>query len=381
MLMLFALALGLRVLYPAVFSEHTELSSQHITVDFDYARTIASGFEWIGTPLFPRSPGYPVLLAGFYLAAAKQVWLMLFFQAILGAITVVLAYRIAAQLLGTRAGVVAALWYAFSVNHIRVVGIFHRDILAILLVVLMLYLLTRPFQSVLWGITIGVVYGALIHVHPIYMLFFPVFAVLILFKTRHKILNVQYLFLFTTALIVFSTPWAIRNGIVYGQPFPVGLEATRYLRPARIAVGDGQQLSELERKITTASRSGRIGRNISEFWRVARFKDTVRVSPVTGAPETTPAWSTRHNLVSIATYGVLLPFLIIGVVGTIRSRNRTAIMLVLFLVWYTLVRAYFHGNVRTRMPVDPVIIILAFYGILVLKERFLPRAPQPPTKD
>jgi len=373
MLVLFALALGLRVLYPAIFGEQTALSEEHITTDFTYATTIAHGFEWIGTPESPRSPGYPIVLALFYLAAGKQIWLMIFFQAILGALTVVLVYRVADQILGITAGTLAALWYAFSISHIRATGNFHRDILAVFLIILLLFLLTRPFQRMLFGVITGIVYGALVHVEPMYILLFPVFVVVILFKTRHPILNVQYLFIFAAIAILFCVPWAVRNGIVYGQPIPVGLEAERYLAPARIAAGDDERLAELSGKIVLASKSGRIEQNVVEFWRFARFRDGKVMSARTGEVLTVPAWSLRYNLASIVTYGILLPFFLLGLILALRSRHRTLLLLLFFTVCYAALRAYFNGSVRTRMPVDPLIVITAFYAILWLKQRLRPR--------
>ncbi|MEJ2721580.1 MAG: hypothetical protein P8181_10660, partial [bacterium] len=62
-LLLFAIALGLRVHYAAVLSTQPDLASNVVTSELNYAREISTGFSWITTPYSPRSPGYPVVLA------------------------------------------------------------------------------------------------------------------------------------------------------------------------------------------------------------------------------------------------------------------------------------------------------------------------------
>jgi hypothetical protein len=70
----------------------------------------------------------------------------------------------------------------------------------------------------------------------------------------------------------------------------------------------------------------------------------------------------------------MLPFFIVGIVFAVRNRDRTALMLAVFAVVYFLMRAYLGGNERTRLPIDPLVILLAFYGIAVLVRRFGRRA-------
>ena len=367
MLAIFALAFGMRVLYPVLFGEQTALASGE-TSEFVYAKAIASGFDWLSNPVSPMSPGYPVFLAALYLIGAKQLWIVILLQAALGALTVVLVYRMAVQLLGLSAGVLATLWYALSINHIRAVGELQSDILSAFLLALLMWLLARPFQRMLFGIVTGIVYGVLIHVEPVYLLLLPMFAALVLWKTRHPILNLQYLFLFAATIILFCAPWTLRNNAVYGQPIPISLEAERFLGPARSAANPAQR-SELEAKVATASRTGRIERNVIEFWRFARFKDSSYVSPANGEIHTVPAWSTRYNVLSILTFGVLLPFFAIGVVLAFRTRHRHAVMFVVVVAYYFLVRSYFNGNVRTRMPAEPFIIMVGFFALIWLRER------------
>jgi len=385
LLALFALALGLRVLYGVVLSAQPDVAPVVITPDLNYAREIVSGTSWITTPYSPRSPGYPIVLGSFYFLSASQLWLMAFFQALLGALTVLFVYRIATPILGRALATIAALWFALHVYHMHLSSVFDRDVLAVFLLMLLVFLVVRPLKHMRYGLFAGLVYAALIHVDPQYFLLLPVFAVVILFKTRHGLLNIQYLFLFLSALVVATIPWTIRNSVVYGQPLPVGLEARRFLRPAKIVVTEPERgLADLESKIARASRTRILQENTVEFWRFARFhggelpegfepQDTT----FRGLPKS--AWSVRHNLVSILNYGITLPFFLLGIVFVIRNRNRTGLMLAVITAAYFLMRTYLGGSERTRIPVEPFIIILAFYGLLALVQSI--RSSNPPAQD
>lgn len=379
LLALFAIALGIRVLYGAAEITQAEAVSRTVTREFRYAREIASGVRWISEPLSPRSPGYPAALAVLYLVSAKQTWLVTFLQAALGALTVVMVYRLGRLLLDVPFATLSALWLAFHGRHIHASGVFERDILSVLLLVLAIYLIVKPAPRMRDAVVSGVAYTALVHVDPQFVLLVPVFVVFFLFKTRHRLFNLQYVFVFLGVVLVASLPWMIRNYAVYDQPLPIALEARRYLRPVRLAPAEPQsELSELKARVVRPPRAETIRRNAVEFWRAARFRDDAPASAEAsdepsasqGLRTGVPAWSARHNAASIANYGILLPFFVAGVAASIGRRNRAGLMLASTIAAYFLVRAYFGGSEQARLPVDPLIIILAFYGIEALYRSF-----------
>lgn len=370
-LLLFATALGLRVLYAAALSTQPDFASNVVTSDLNYAREISSGFGWITEPYSPRSPGYPVVLASLYLLSAKQLWLIKFWQAVLGALTVVFVYRMGKLFLPGTLAVIAALWFGLYVHHMHLSTIFQRDILVVFLLVLLVFYLVRPFVKMRYAPIAGLVFAFLFHVDPQFVLLLPVLILIILFKSRHGLINVQYLFLFLTLFIVASVPWTIRDLGVYGQPIPVGLEAERYLRPAKTAVTEpGRGLSTLERKVVSASRADFIEINAVEFWRFARFHPDIPagINPEDPGAQAfiEPAWSLRHNLVTILNFGLVLPFFLVGIVFAVRNRNRETLMLTLIVLAYFFMRSYLGANERIRISVVPFIILVAFYGLMSL---------------
>jgi 4-amino-4-deoxy-L-arabinose transferase-like glycosyltransferase len=382
LLALFAIALGLRVLYGVFLAAHPDIAPPATSSELQHAKEIISGTRWITEPYSPRAPGYPVFLAAIYLVSVKQLWLVTFFQSALGALTVVVVYRLGRSILGGTLAVLAALWFASHVQHMHIGYALERGIVSVFLLILVLYLLVRPFIKMRYALIAGIVYTALVHVDPQYLLLLPVLALFVLFKTRHGYLNIQYLFLFLGTIIVASIPWTLRNYAVYGQPIPIGLEAQRYLRPAGHAVTQPMTVvPEIEGKIIRASRSRVIEENTVEFWRFARFRGSPGASD--GSPGE-PAWSLRHNAASIANYGLVLPFFLVGIAYALRTRNRIGLMLSAVVIAYFLVRAYLGGGEVARLPVDPLIIILGFYGLSGILRRFAPESrpePAPPTVD
>ncbi len=370
-LILFAIALGVRVLYTAFAGTQPDIMSGTVTGELNYAKKIASGLEWIKTPSSPLSPGYPVLLALFYLVSFKQLWMVLFFQSALGAATVLLLHRMGVDLLGKTMGLIAALWFAASVLHMQYSSLFTRDVLAVFLLLLTMFLIGRPLKRMRFAVVTGIAYAALIHVDPQFVLLFPLFAVFILlFKSRYNILNLQYFFLFASTVFLVSAPWTIRNQVVYRQVLPVSLEASKYFRPLKVFVSEKEKtITSIEQRIGTASRTRRIQTNTMEFWRFARFADTPNNGPAGAAPAE-PAWSLRHNLISIVSYGLLLPFFLVGMFLAIRKRARPVLMIGATVLIYYVMRAYLGGGERARLLADPLIILIAFYGIVSLTQRF-----------
>lgn len=369
-LALFAVALGLRVAYAALFRAGDDIT----TLDLEYAKRIAAGLGWIGTPISPQSPGYPIVLAIFYLVGAKQLWIVGLLQAVVGALTVVTVYMIGRGFLVPLYAALAALWVAFSAHQLYYATVFHRDILSSFLLLVLILLITRPFREMMFGVIAGAVFALLIHVDPQWLLLFPILAVIILlYKSRSRPMNLQYFFLFAAATILLTIPWTIRNEIVYRQTLPIGLEADRFFRPARNLIHDqGQLMSTVEKQVRRSARTNRIGRNSYEFWRFARPNDTALPAfeaERIGSP-IRPAWSLRHNLASAIGFGLLLPFFAAGLVAAVKRRQRQVLLIAATIIYYFLLRTYIGGSERARLPVEPLITLIAFYGVQVIVDAF-----------
>jgi 4-amino-4-deoxy-L-arabinose transferase-like glycosyltransferase len=365
---LFAIAFGLRILYAVLVGTQPEINPNPVTGSVLYAREITSGLDWLGEAYSPKAPGYPLLLAAVFLPTGGALWAGILLQAVLGALTVVVVYYLGRRLGGPMAGTMAAVWLSIYVHHAQFASLLLRDILACFLLVGLIYLLSKPFIKMRYAIYSGIVYTALVHVDPQYLLLLPFIGLFLLFRaTRHMLLNFQFLFLFAGFFVLLCVPWTIRNYSVYRQVIPVSLEASRYIRPLTSS-------NEARAKVTgIKSYPGKYQRNALEYWRVTRFKDEDAGDQAAAASpgrQLEKAWSLRHNVTNIVLFGLLLPFFVIGIIYAFRDNDRTGQLITLTVIGCFLIRLFYGGSEHARLPVEPFIIVLAFYGLFRLVDRF-----------
>jgi len=75
-------------------------------------------------------------------------------------------------------------------------------------------------------------------------------------------------------------------------------------------------------------------------------------------------WSAKHNVSVGFTYGLLLPFFLIGAVLIIRNRDKKNLFVLALLILYTFIHTVVaHSRNRYRVYMDAFIIIIAFYGL------------------
>jgi|GEM_PF-1911631 len=359
---LFAIAFGLRVLYAVVFASDPSVITDPVSWDYRIARDIHDNLTWLSTPFTPRAPGYILVLAAMFRVIGVGYWRAILLNAFIGAATVLFVYRIGENHLGRGIGLVAALWLATYVHHVHFSAILVRDVLTTFLVMWFMHLIVRPFENMRTAVFSGVIFAVLMHVEPAFLLAAPLVVLLLaLWSTRHRILSIQFSTLFLVTVVGVSTPWTIRNAAVYHEPVPIALEVTRSLRPIARIVGwanEAQSARDQLRRLRQAGPPALKRRihgalyNAVEFWRVTRFWRSPRE----------PAWSLRHNLISSLQFGLLLPGLLLSLWAQLRSRNRAAIALLILVATWFVVRVYMGGSERARLPVEPAIGLLSFYG-------------------
>ncbi|MCI0451188.1 MAG: glycosyltransferase family 39 protein [Candidatus Latescibacteria bacterium] len=368
LLALFALAFGLRVLYAVVFGDDPNVVA-HDSYGYRIAARMVESWEWITTPFSPTAPGYRMLLALAFKLFGVSWWTAVMLNAVLGAITTLFLYRIGERLLGKRVGLIAALWLGLSVNHWYFASLAARDVLVTFLVTWLAYALARPFYRMRTATWIAFLCALLFHTEPMFLVLLPLLIVfLAVGSTHHRVLSAQYVFLFMAALFVFFLPWTIRNFVVYRDVVPVALEAQRYTAPVARILRDAppEPAATTHPEATVIRRPGFFA-NEREFWRVARFAASPG-DPARGVrPE--PAWSLRHNAAGILNYGVLLPFFVAGSIFAVKRRHRAALVLLSTVLGYAVLRGFIGASDYSRLYVEPLIILVALYGVKELLEK------------
>lgn len=365
LLALFSLAFGLRILYAVIFGNDLAVVA-HDSYAYRIAARMVENWDWVTTPFSPSAPGYRMLLALAFKLLGVSWWTAVIMNSILGATTTLFLYRIGERLLGKRVGLASALWLGLCVNHMHFASLATRDVLVTFLLTWLAYALARPFYRMRTATWTAFLCMLLLHTEPMFLLLLPVLVVfLAVASTHHRALSAQYVFLFLASLFVFFIPWTARNFFVYHDVVPVSLEATRYTAPVTRLLGEGppEPAAIAHPDAVTIEKPGFFA-NEREFWRV------VRLEPFAGDPKhglvPEPAWSLRHNATSVLNYGVLLPFFVAGCAFAFSRRQRAALVLASVVLTYAVARGFVGVSDSSRLWIEPLIILLAFYGVKVL---------------
>ncbi len=366
LLALFSLAFGLRVLYAVVFGGNPDVVTVRDTYDLRVASRMVESLEWITTPFAPNAPGYRVFLTLVFKLFGVGWWTAVLANAVLGAVTALFLYRIGERLFGRRVGLFSALWLGLSVSQMHFASLAMRDVLVTFLVAWLAYALARPFFRMRTATWVAFLCALLIHAEPMFLVLLPLLVVFLALKsTHHPALSAQYVFLFLAALFVFFVPWTVRNVFVYQDVVPVGLEATRYTEPVArlLRVAEPEPPPIAHPGAITIEKPGFFTNQI-EFWRVIRIADSPG-DPARGIPPE-PAWSLRHNVSNVLSFGVLLPFFLIGVACAVKRRHRAGLVLASIVVSYACLRGFVGATDAARLWIEPLIIVLAMYGAKAL---------------
>lgn len=361
LLALFSLAFGLRILFAAVLGGDTGVVPASDTYNYHIAAHMAHDTSWLSTPFSPKAPGYLMLLAAAFRIFGASWWTAVGLNALLAGFTTFFLYRIGEKRIGPRAGLIAALWLALLAQQIIYSSYAIRDTMVTFLFTWFVHVLVKPFWRMRTALWLAFIYTLLVMTEPFFLVLLPIILLyLARFATHHRVLSLQYVFLFSVFFLFLNVPWTIRNYSVYGQFVPVSIEAERYTAPVSRLVRSAVPAENVKVPASAVVIQPSFAHNTVEFWRVLRL-EPAPADPAHGV-DAQPAWSLRHNLISLATYGVLLPFMLAGFVFAVRRRHREALILSGSIIAYALFRGFMTGDDRFRLTIEPLIILTAIYG-------------------
>ncbi|HPP30084.1 MAG TPA: glycosyltransferase family 39 protein [bacterium] len=318
-----------------------------------------------------RPPLYPILLSILYLLKFNLIGIRIF-QCIISALTVLLIYFTGKNLFSEKVALWSSIIAVIYPYFIFYNGFLLTETLFIFFTTLTLYafitLSARPLSWIKAGISSGLA-GLC---RPTMQLYLPVVLIHIACdkeKWKLKIKKIFYILLFFSLTL---SPWIIRNYLVFGKFIPGTTMGGRVFwegnnpysegGPCRYFPEEIEKLPEVERDSAYYRKTIEVIReNPSRFlWLLQnKFKRFWNVIP--NASEFTKP---LYRIISIFSFGIMLPFFILGFFLTLTNSRANFIhsLIVLFTVFHVI----FLASIRYRVPLEPFYIILAVYGFFWL---------------
>lgn len=339
---------------------------------------LSSPFGGSTGPTALLSPGYPVVIAvcfrifgSFTFQAAVAVMVL---QLLFSLATVLLVIQVAEQCFGHRAANMAGTFWALSLPLVWMPTIFWETCLSTLfllgMVALSLHAVQRP--RAIWGLGMGVYCGLAALVNPALLLTLLALLAWVAWQTRKGDCLSSLLALLVLALVY--APWPIRNARVLGAFIPlrstVAFElwmgnragATGFLDESLFPIfnrGEYDQYASLGEVAYMRHKSALAQEHIrahgGEFLRLSTVR-FLRYWTGTGS---------QHGSVVFTIHAVLTS--LGGAIGLSRlwqKRSfRLAGLFLLPLILFPLPYYITHAEFRYRLVVDPLLTILAAYGV------------------
>jgi hypothetical protein len=348
------------------------------------------------------TPFYPfIIFLSFKIFGIKYLPLIIL-NALFSSFITYLIYYLGKYTFNEIVGLLSSLWTIFYINTIRWVPMLLKEnlvqlLFAILIILLVLFITkNRGFLNIA---LISIIFVILIHTDERYIVYFiPIVFIVVLIKgmsIKKRLLSILYL---SITILILSTPWLIRNYKVYNRPVILSertaiitdkifnykndnyfsqeiqiSELTLDSIKKGIPVYDMTMYNIIQRGLSFGieprkySSLEKMYIDLKELWRPFRFSDMW----VSEGFRPEGKWSFVHNISLISTYGILLPFMVIGIYKSLKNKNYVSYLLVFIILLHTLLHiTVILSQNRYRIPIDIIVIVFAFYGITEIYSKF-----------
>jgi len=353
-----------------------------------------------------RPPLYPFVLSLLYRVFGANPAVARLFQVFLGTMTVWLTFLVTRRLLPNRAAWIASVLTAVNPFLIFVSGYLLTENLYIVLLLLVLLLVPKPTCEWRRIVPAALLLGICSLTRPTavgFALWIVFFALILGKEPLGRRILAGVVICIIAGLVVL--PWGARNHGVFGKwlfstthggiTFYQGNNAAVLEYPqyhggvAPLYMLPGYETLEKKPELEKDEEARAMGRQFLRenkksvpilVWR--KFARFWRLQSDTGMSGVKSGWwfSKESVLGRIASsldvgfvYAVFaVPLFVVGLVLSFRSWRRCVYLYGLVII-HTAVTLVFHGSIRMRVPVEPVIAIFAAYTFHLLIQRIRPR--------
>jgi len=334
------------------------------------------------------APVYPFFLAGLFKIFGENFFAVKWIQAVFGAATIVLVYLLAAQFSRPVVALLAAFIVAMHPELIGVTAFIYTETVFIFLLLATLLVLVKAVSAkkklLFWcaGMLLGLTTlcrGATLQ--------FPIFILAVIMFSSQRWTWLRRWAFFVGGMAVVMAPWTIRNYQHFHVFLPVATGSGDVLWTGNYLEFDGEyryeqtrkKLSEVagdvdlitrDRKLMADAKRMILEEPLAHAWLFVRkiFRYWLRVYEDVPHGEARERDWLVFGVLAITHYALLL----LAMIGLRRChwRDDAVKMLLAFVCYYTLVHAATLAVARYRIPLLPLLSIVAASGAMAMAQKF-----------
>lgn len=393
LLILFLLASFLRILYAFYLKGDIPVSDAvgYDVLGLNILKYGEYAFQ-LGTPTAWRTPIYPLFLSGVYFLFGHSYLAVRIIQSIIGGLTCIVIYFIGKRTVNKNVGFIAATISIFYPFFIYYAGYLLTEALYTFFLAVAVFWLIISAQKPDWKnlALSGIFTGLAALCKPTALAFIPfsVLGLLVIMGIR-KVSTYRNIAIFLLFFIITLSPWVSRNYIVFQRIIPgttqLGfallngtllfdvqhqwrIEEELQTNPILLK---GKELNEIEGDdYYTKEALNFIRHNLRYMMKLAprKFFKFWRLYPHTESIYTYGHSKTLLVLVSLLSYGILLPFSILGIIFSIRKWKQFTFFYGL-IGSFTVMHLIVWSQIRFRLPIMPYMIVFAAFSLNSIIEK------------
>lgn len=333
---------------------------------------VANGYSSGPSPRYAdRMPGYPLVLAGLRVVCRENTVSLLVLQALLGAAAVWLAWRLGGEVHSPLAGWLAAGAMALAPWQVYFATLALTECwsAALLMATVLCVVLAVRRDALRWSALAGLSGAALVYVHPGFLGLVPAYlTVAAVARGRRRWL--VHAVVGSAIVVVALVPWWIRNGSHLGGFVPT---TTRLGVSLYDGLGDGATgASDMDFERTLRPQTRGLDEVAYDAWFREKSSETLWADPGRAArlagvkfsrlwsavPNAAEGQTASARWASMAAFVPMVGGAMLGFMVLLRRPWLLAVLLVP-VAWVTMVHLVLVGSVRYRVPVEPMLWVMA----------------------
>jgi 4-amino-4-deoxy-L-arabinose transferase-like glycosyltransferase len=339
----------------------------------NWLETGVYGYER-GVPTVGMPPGQPAFLALLYVAGGRSIGFAKLAQIMVLTAVAVLAFATANACFGKAIGLCAGLLLAVDPAQAYLSSTFLSEPLFIFLMVLGIYLLVRQCvrPRAVWLVGAGLCFGlaGLTRNQGWLFAIFLLFGSVVSLGQTIRVRDALTVLVVAAAVIA---PWTYRNFLVTGAFVPVSVEGGLTLWSGNNPDFEWRQPMPMSLPVYAVPQN-LSGEEVDRYYRqravawilanpdgfvVNGFRKVVTLynfDPMSARADV----ADRYRLVGLFPYGLLLPFILLGLLKHLTDPDVSVILC--YILFTTLVSFVFFGDSRIRAPIQPYLYLFGVLG-------------------